>query len=95
MSDVQMAMTLLITAFNKYSGKEGDGLTLSKAELKDLLENELGELLGKANDKAALDRIFKDLDVNKDNSVDFKEFVTLVCCLTQMCHEYFVSKTKK
>lgn len=46
MSDVQMAMTLLITAFNKYSGKEGDGLTLSKAELKDLLENELGELLG-------------------------------------------------
>lgn len=48
--------------------------------------------LQKANDKAAVDRIFKDLDRNKDNSVDFNEFVTLVCCLTQMCHEYFIGK---
>ncbi|XP_040910184.1 ictacalcin-like [Toxotes jaculatrix] len=92
MSDVQQAMALLITAFDKYSGKEGDRHTLSKAELKELLENEFGELLGKANDKAAIDRIFKDLDTNKDNSVDFREFVTLVCCLTQMCHEYFIGK---
>ncbi|XP_029370084.1 ictacalcin-like [Echeneis naucrates] len=90
MSDVQNAMTLLIKAFDKYSGKEGDKYTLSKAELKELLQNEFGEVLGKANDKVALDRIFKDLDTNKDNSVDFREFVSLVSCLTQMCHEYFI-----
>lgn len=46
----------------------------------------------KANDKAAVDRIFKDLDANSDNCVDFGEFVTLVCALTQMCHEFFTSK---
>ncbi|XP_026156661.1 ictacalcin-like [Mastacembelus armatus] len=92
MSDIQQAMTLLITAFDKYSGKEGDRDTLSKSELKELLENEFGQMLMKANDKAALDRIFNDLDKNKDNSVDFREFATLVCCLTQMCHEYFISK---
>ncbi|XP_029022493.1 ictacalcin-like [Betta splendens] len=92
MSNTQQAMTLLITTFDKYSSKEGDSNTLSKAELKDLLENEFGQMLMKTNDKAALDRIFNDLDRNKDNSVDFKEFVTLVCCLTQLCHEYFVSK---
>ncbi|XP_024921079.1 ictacalcin-like [Cynoglossus semilaevis] len=92
MSDIQQAMALLINAFDKYSGKEGDKFSLNKAELKELLENELGTLLGKANDKAAVDRIFKDLDRNKDNSVDFNEFVTLVCCLTQMCHEYFIGK---
>lgn len=45
MSDIQQAMTLLITAFDKYSGKEGDRHTLSKAELKELLENEFGEML--------------------------------------------------
>lgn len=45
MSNIQQAMTLLITTFDKYSGKEGDRHTLSKAELKDLLENEFGQML--------------------------------------------------
>lgn len=92
MSDVQQAMVLLISAFNKYSGKEGDKYTMSKDELKEMLQHEFGDSLGKANDKAALDNIFKDLDANKDNSVDFKEFCNLVVCLTVMCHEYFSQK---
>lgn len=45
MSDVCQAMTLLIKSFSKYAGREGDPHTLSKAELKELLQNELGELL--------------------------------------------------
>lgn len=45
MSDVFKAMTLLVKSFSKYSGREGDPHTLSKAELKELLQNELGELL--------------------------------------------------
>ncbi|XP_013868623.1 ictacalcin [Austrofundulus limnaeus] len=92
MSDIQKAMALLITAFTKYASKEGDQDTLNKEELKELLQTEFGDLLCKANDKAAIDRIFKDLDTNKSNSVDFSEFVNLVCCVTQMCHEYFISK---
>ncbi|XP_072226282.1 ictacalcin-like [Leuresthes tenuis] len=92
MSDIQKAMALLITSFTKYSGKEGDKNTLNKEELKELLQNEFGEMLCKANDKAAIDRIFKDLDRDKSNSVDFSEFVSLVCCLTQMCHEHFIGK---
>lgn len=46
MSDIQQAMALLINAFDKYAGKEGDKNTLSKAELKDLLQNEFGDMLG-------------------------------------------------
>ncbi|KAJ8354822.1 hypothetical protein SKAU_G00223890 [Synaphobranchus kaupii] len=82
MSEVQKAMTGLIATFHKYSGKEGDKFTLSKGELKDLLNNEMGDIFGKASDKAAIDKIFKDLDANKDNSVDFQEYITLVACLT-------------
>ncbi|XP_034401073.1 ictacalcin-like [Cyclopterus lumpus] len=89
MSDIQQAMTLLISAFHKYAGKEGDKHTLTKGELKELLQNEFGDLLGKASDKVAVDRIFKGLDANEDNCVDFKEFATLVSCLTMMCHEHF------
>lgn len=39
-------MALLIAAFHKYSGKEGDKHTLSKGELKDLLTAELGDIFG-------------------------------------------------
>ncbi|XP_070702466.1 ictacalcin-like [Pempheris klunzingeri] len=92
MSNLQTAMAIIISTFDKYSGKEGDKYTLSKGELKELLQSELGELLGKANDKAAVDHIFKDLDSNQDNSVDFDEYGKLIFCLTRMCHEYFTGK---
>lgn len=46
MSDLEMAICLLIKTFSKYAGKEGDKHSLNRAELKDLLQNELGALLG-------------------------------------------------
>ncbi|KAJ8273550.1 hypothetical protein GJAV_G00102900 [Gymnothorax javanicus] len=90
MSQTQQAMALLIDVFHQYSGKEGNPLSLSKGELKDLLKNEFGDLLGKANDQAAMDRVFNALDADKDNSVDFNEYINLVCCLTMMCNDFFI-----
>ncbi|KAL7886685.1 hypothetical protein AOLI_G00044060 [Acnodon oligacanthus] len=94
-SQVQQAMALLISAFHKYSGKEGDKYTLSKGELKDLLTNELGDIFGKSADQKAMDKIFKDLDANADGSVDFQEYVTLVACLTMLCNDFFKDQKKK
>ncbi|XP_048880750.1 ictacalcin-like [Brienomyrus brachyistius] len=91
-SQLQAAMGMLITTFHKYSGKEGDKLTLSKGELKDLFENELGGMLGNTKDKNAVDKIFKDLDANADGTVDFQEYVTLVACLTMVCNDFFTKK---
>ncbi|KAI1901515.1 hypothetical protein AGOR_G00035220 [Albula goreensis] len=92
MTGVQQAMAQLIDAFHRYSGKEGDNKTLTKNELKELLQSELGELLGKANDKAAVDKIFKDLDTNGDSTVDFREYMMLVTCLTILCNDFFTKK---
>ncbi|XP_059364704.1 ictacalcin-like isoform X2 [Carassius carassius] len=82
-------MALLISAFYKYSGKEGDKKTLSKGELKDLLTAEMADIFGKSTDKTALDKIFKDLDANQDGSVDFQEYITLVACITMICNDFF------
>uniref|UniRef100_H2VCK2 Ictacalcin-like n=1 Tax=Takifugu rubripes TaxID=31033 RepID=H2VCK2_TAKRU len=76
---------LLIKSFSKYAGREGDPHTLSKAELKELLHNELG-------DKPQSDSGPENLDTNKDNSVDFNEYGRMIFCLTGMCHEYFTGK---
>ncbi|KAK7147466.1 hypothetical protein R3I94_010099 [Phoxinus phoxinus] len=89
MSQTQQAMAQLTAVFHKYSGKEGDKQTLSKGELKDLLTTELGDTFGKAQDKAALDKIFKDLDTNADGVVDFQEYVTLIASVTMLCNASF------
>ncbi|XP_016387682.1 ictacalcin-like [Sinocyclocheilus rhinocerous] len=92
MSDIQKAMAMLIAAFHKYSGKEGDKTTLTKGELKELLTAELGDIFGETKDKTALEKIFKDLDANADGTVDFQEYVTLVACITMLCNEFFTKK---
>jgi len=45
LSQLEGAMDAIIKVFYKYSGKEGDKYTLTKAELKDLLKGELGAFL--------------------------------------------------
>lgn len=42
---LQSAMEDLVLVFHTYSGREGDKYKLSKAELKNLLEGELGGVL--------------------------------------------------
>ncbi|XP_008278606.1 ictacalcin-like [Stegastes partitus] len=92
MSDVETAMKLLIKAFHKYSGKEGDASTLTKGELKDLLQTELAGFIGKSTDKAGIDKIYSNLDSNSDGLVDFTEYVTLVCSITTLCNDYLCGK---
>ncbi|XP_068431468.1 ictacalcin-like [Clinocottus analis] len=86
MSDIQQAMALLIHAFETYAGTDTDKDTMTKEELKEMLQKEFG---GNAIDQKAVDCAFQTMDANKDNSVDFKEFVTMVACLTMSCHQHF------
>ncbi|XP_007429152.3 uncharacterized protein LOC103053214, partial [Python bivittatus] len=77
-SQLENAMDALIAVFHSYSGKEGDKYKLSKKELKELLQNELGCFLETQRDTEAVDKIMHDLDENGDGEVDFQEFVVLV-----------------
>ncbi|KAJ8383792.1 hypothetical protein AAFF_G00214790 [Aldrovandia affinis] len=87
MPDLEVAMDLLLKTFYKYSGQDGDKNTLNKAELKDMLKNELPSLLGKSPDQKEVDNFFKNLDGDSSGTVDFTEFVTMVTCLTVICNE--------
>lgn len=46
-------------------------------------------------DPFLVDKIMNDLDSNKDNEVDFNEFVILVAALTVACNDFFEEQLKK
>ncbi|XP_051922197.1 S100 calcium binding protein T isoform X2 [Hippocampus zosterae] len=94
-STLENAMQLMIQTFHKYSGNEGDKYTLSNAELKEMLTTELGQYLGHAKDKEAVDKVMRELDSNGDGEVDFTEFIILVGALTVACNDFFLEFNEK
>uniref|UniRef100_A0A8D0B0S7 Protein S100 n=1 Tax=Salvator merianae TaxID=96440 RepID=A0A8D0B0S7_SALMN len=89
------AMDTLIKVFHHYSAKEGDKYKLNKGELKDLLTSELTDFLSCQKDPQLVDKIMRDLDINRDNEVDFNEFVVLVAALTVACNDFFEEQMRK
>nr|XP_025853836.1 protein S100-Z [Vulpes vulpes] len=63
--------------------------------LKTLLQREPPEFLSCQKDPQLVDKVMQDLDANKDNEVDFNEFVVMVAALTVACNDYFVEQLKK
>ncbi|XP_008420712.1 protein S100-A1-like [Poecilia reticulata] len=92
-SDLETAMELLIVVFHRYASKDGRAGTLSRRELRQLMENELSNFLKSQKDPGAIDKIMKDLDANGDGQVDFEEFVALVVGLSVACEQCY--KTHK
>ncbi|XP_074542977.1 protein S100-A10a [Halichoeres trimaculatus] len=94
-SELETAMESLIKVFHKYASKEGRSGTLSRRELRELMENELSNFLQSQKDPAAIDKIMKDLDTNGDGQVDFEEFVSLVVGLSIACEQCYQMHMKK
>ncbi|KAM9331141.1 protein S100-Z [Gastrophryne carolinensis] len=94
-TELEATMDSMIRIFHHYSGKEGDKYKLNKGELKQLLQSELTDFLTSQKDPQLVDKIMKDLDSNKDNEVDFSEFVVLVAALTVACNDFFEEQLKK
>ncbi|XP_077354187.1 protein S100-Z [Festucalex cinctus] len=94
-SQLEGAMDALIAVFYNYSGHDGDKYKLNKGELKQLLHTELTDFLTSQKDPLLVEKIMSDLDSNKDNEVDFNEFVVLVAALTVACNDFFQEQKKK
>ncbi|XP_012870563.1 PREDICTED: protein S100-A6 [Dipodomys ordii] len=76
---LDQAISLLVAVFHKYSSREGDKSTLSKKELKELIQNEL--TIGPKLQDAQIAKLMDDLDRNKDQEVNFQEYVTFLGAL--------------
>ncbi|XP_006031033.1 protein S100-A6 [Alligator sinensis] len=82
---LDQAIGTLVHVFHKYSGKEGDKNTLSKQELKELVQKELS--LGPKLKDAEITKLMATLDHNKDQEVNFQEYVTFLAAMAMVYHE--------
>ncbi|XP_030639533.1 protein S100-A10b [Chanos chanos] len=94
-SELERAMESLITVFHRYASREGDSASLSRKELKQLMEAELSSFLKSQKDPATVDKIMKDLDANGDGQVNFEEFVALVVGLSIACEQCYQMHLQK
>ncbi|KAK3512646.1 hypothetical protein QTP70_018772 [Hemibagrus guttatus] len=88
MSDLEKAMLAIVQIFHKYSRHK---CKLKKADLKDLINNEMSQFIMKIHDKDTLDMLFSDLDQNGDREIDFQEFIPLIAMVTSACHDLFTA----
>uniref|UniRef100_A0A8C7Y984 Protein S100 n=1 Tax=Oryzias sinensis TaxID=183150 RepID=A0A8C7Y984_9TELE len=98
MTELEKSMESMITVFHRYANEGGNKSTLSKKELKKLIENELPNFLKSQKSPDTLDRILKDLDQNKDDELDFEEFAPLIIGLSVACEKHYAllhEKAKK
>ncbi|KAL8184598.1 UNVERIFIED_CONTAM: hypothetical protein K2H54_021533 [Gekko kuhli] len=82
---LDQALALLVAVFHKYSSKEGDKNTLNKKELSELIKKEL--TIGEHLNDAEIKGLMEDLDRNKDQEVNFQEYVTFLGALAMIYNE--------
>lgn len=81
--------------FHRYADEDSDCKTLSKKELKKLMESELPTFLKVQKNPKLVDQMMKDLDQNKDAKVDFEEFMSLIVGLSMACERCYELHSKK
>ncbi|XP_006802647.1 protein S100-G-like [Neolamprologus brichardi] len=81
-TQLQMSMCLMLDTFEKYAKTDGDPNSLSKSEVKTLLEKEMPGMISGAKDQKAVDDLFKALDFDGNGVMDFEEFMVVVAALT-------------
>uniref|UniRef100_A0A8C8BR83 S100 calcium binding protein A12 n=1 Tax=Otus sunia TaxID=257818 RepID=A0A8C8BR83_9STRI len=88
LSELEKAMDVIIDVFHQYSRREEDRDTLTKKELKLLIEKQLANYLKHVKSRATIDEIMKDLDINKDAQISFCEAMLLIIRVTIATHEH-------
>uniref|UniRef100_A0A8C6H2W3 EF-hand domain-containing protein n=1 Tax=Mus spicilegus TaxID=10103 RepID=A0A8C6H2W3_MUSSI len=92
MSPLIRSIVDITEVFNQYASQSCDGASLSKKDLKNLLERELGDVLQRPHDPETVDLTLELLDRDCNGRVDFNEFLLFLFKIAQACYYSFVRK---
>uniref|UniRef100_A0A674JMJ8 Protein S100 n=1 Tax=Terrapene triunguis TaxID=2587831 RepID=A0A674JMJ8_9SAUR len=94
---LEKALGTLVCTFHKYSGKEGDKVTLSKGELKELRLPALfifSRPFLQRMKEGGIEQLMKSLDRNSDQEIDFKEYSVFLSTLCMAYNDFFRGQSK-
>ncbi|XP_053133940.1 protein S100-A2-like [Hemicordylus capensis] len=86
---LEEALEVMVATFYKYSCKEGDKLKINKAEMRELLLNELPVFVKGKIDERGFEYLMKKLDENGDEELDFQEYAVFLALTASLCDEFF------
>uniref|UniRef100_A0A2K6ER78 EF-hand domain-containing protein n=1 Tax=Propithecus coquereli TaxID=379532 RepID=A0A2K6ER78_PROCO len=87
MTNLLRSVVTVIDVFYKYTKQDGECGTLSKDELKELLEKEFRPILKNPDDPDTVEVIMHMLDRDHDRRLDFTEFLLMVFKLAMACNK--------
>ncbi|XP_019412320.1 PREDICTED: cornulin-like [Crocodylus porosus] len=87
MTQLQGNIEGIISAFNAYAKEDGGCITLSKGELRQLIQQEFPDVLVKPHDLQTIDQVLQHLDAESEDRIDFDEFLVLVFQVAKACHK--------
>ncbi|XP_058015801.1 protein S100-G-like isoform X1 [Ahaetulla prasina] len=86
---LEQALGEVVCTFQRYCRKEGDRNTLSKDELRNLLQTELPSLQTLQIKGQALEEMLTLLDTDRDGEVTFEEYIRFVAAAFTFFHLQF------
>ncbi|XP_040188075.1 protein S100-A1-like [Rana temporaria] len=78
MSKLVTGMKEVLGVFEEYASKGSNPNALSKKDMKELMQKELGEFVKEQKYATSMNKILKELDENGNGEVNFQEFIILL-----------------
>ncbi|CAJ1086610.1 S10A1 protein [Xyrichtys novacula] len=100
MTNLLISMEIMHDVFKTYAKRDGDAETLSKRELKELIQAELPGFLEKCASKEKeneekVKQLVLGLDEDEDGKMNFTEFVIFLTAVILMIHGFEPSPCQK
>ncbi|KAM7318380.1 protein S100-A8 [Alexandromys fortis] len=82
LSELEKSLENMVEVYHKYSLLKGNNHALYKDDFKKLVTTECPHYMEKKN----VETVFKELDINQDNAINFEEYLVLLVKMGVAAH---------